>query len=157
MMFPITADDELLLEVETPAEGQVTLGRNLAFDYKSKRFALLDGSPADNISDIEKVKQWLVLLVSTVPEKYEVYKNQGFGIDTAGLIGMKNVPTAFINSEFKRELVESCRKCPLIENISAFSFCRSGSTLQINFTVSLRTGEDEELTMNINDRGVATW
>lgn len=156
-MFPIVADDELLLEVEIPAEQQTALGRSFVFDYENKKFLLASGSPAENISDVEKVKQWLVLLVNTVPERYAVYKNQGFGIDTAALIGLKNVPTAFINSEFKRELVESCRKCPLIENISAFSFRRSGSTLKIDFTVSLHTGESEDLTMNINDRGVATW
>ena len=55
-MFPITDDSTIV--INSGAEEVTELGRNLQFDYASKSFVLVDGAVADNVSDLDKVKQY---------------------------------------------------------------------------------------------------
>ena len=144
-MFPISSEFEIEnIAEKSVAEPQLSLGVNLAFDYKTSRFIMADGSPADNKSDSDKVKQWVELALRTVPKKYKIYDDT-FGVDTAGIVGMRNVSFGFMASELQREITEVCKKCPLIQSAMNFEFTRDGGCLEAAFRVVLNSGETEEV------------
>lgn len=144
-MFPISSEFEIKNTVQkSAAEPQLSLGVNLAFDYKTGGFIMADGNPADNKNDADKVKQWVELALRTVPKKYKIYDDT-FGVDTAGIVGMRNVSFGFMTSELQREITEVCKKCPLIQSVMNFEFKRDGGCLEAAFRVVLNSGETEEV------------
>ena len=144
-MFPISSEFEIKNTVQkSAAEPQLSLGVNLAFDYKTGGFIMADGNPADNKNDADKVKQWVELALRTVPKKYKIYDDD-FGVDTAGIVGMRNVSFGFMISELQREITEVCKKCPLIQSAMNFEFTRDGGCLEAAFRIVLNSGETEEV------------
>ena len=135
-MFPI-ADDSVQLNENNENQGE--LGKSLSFDYETKSFVLIDGSPQTEQTAEEKVKQWLELLCRTVPDKYACHIGTGFGVDTDGIMGTK-APNGFKTSEIQREISESCRLCPAISGVSNFSFKGSGDKFNVSFTVTMAAG-----------------
>lgn len=140
MIFPLAAnaaeklDDPLMKP----------LAKSFAFDYKSKTFRLVDGSPVLS-SGADAVAQWLELFVRTVPQRFTVYDGQDFGVDATQLIGKKIVPNGAVISEIKREIEEGALLCPAIRAV--YNFKLSGGT--ISFTVSLDDGEERELSIEL--------
>lgn len=120
------------------------LAKSFAFDYTSKTFRLVDGSPM-LISGVDAVAQWLELFVRTIPNRYAVYGDQDFGVDATQAIGKKAVPNGAIISEIQREIEEGVLLCPAIRAVYDFNI--SGDT--VTFTVSLDDGEESELSIEL--------
>lgn len=139
MIFPETTTAEETLEEES-----TEIGTSFSFDDSSGIFPLVDGSPT-LISGTEAVKQWLNLLVRTIPDKYAIYGDTGFGVDTTLLIGKKTLPSGAVLSELKRQITEGAALCPAIDSVSDFSI--DGST--ITFTVALSGGEEDEVSVEL--------
>lgn len=139
MIFPETTSAAETLEEET-----TEIGASFSFDDAAGKFTLIDGSPKE-ITGTEAVKEWLKLFVRTIPGKYAVYGDTGFGVDTTLLIGKKSLPSGAILSELKRQITEGAALCPVISSVTDFSL--NGST--ISFTVVLASGEEDEVSVEL--------
>lgn len=129
---------------ETVATKQAALGASLAFDYRARRFRLVDGSPP-KIGGTDAAAQWLELFVRTVPKRYAVYGEAGFGVDATKLIGKKAVPNGAILSEIQREIEEGVPLCPAIRTVYGFDV--AGGT--IAFRVVLMDGTEREVSIEL--------
>lgn len=127
-------------DVTQPAQ----IANTLAFDYQTNRFLIADGSPILR-SQAAAVRQWVELMLRTYLDRFRVYTGYQFGHTGEDLIGLRQVPPGFIHSELAREIDESCRLCPAIAKTSDFSFSRENRTLHVKFTITLKTGEIEEV------------
>lgn len=139
MIFP-----QATAAAETMEENSTEVKTSFSFDDAANKFTLIDGSPKA-ITGTAAVKEWLKLLVRTIPDKYGVYGDTGFGVDTTLLIGKKSLPSGAILSELKRQITEGARLCPAIASASDFSM--DGST--ITFTVVLKSGEGGEISVGL--------
>lgn len=148
-MFPL--EDYVTEEaVQENVSGKVDkLGTSMRFDLKQRRFVLVDGKPETGMTDQEKVQQWFELLIHTQPDRFGIYGETGFGVDTEGLIGYKSMPKGFVYSEFRRELEESCAMNPIIDYLYDFHVKSSNGVLTISFTAHLYTGEEKEVTLDV--------
>lgn len=91
-MFPTLTEDllEQVNNINNDASTNVTkLGRCFKFDFKENKFVTVDGKLVEITSDIEKVEQWILLLLATRKDKYNVYKNTDFYVNIDDLIGGK--------------------------------------------------------------------
>jgi len=148
-MFPL---DEIIKTTEDASNERelvAELGQSIRFDLSSRSFVLVDGKPDTDMTDEEKVQQWFELLINTQPERFGIYKDSGFGVDTEGLIGYRSVPKSFVYAEFKRELEESCNLNPIIEYLYDFSVEKNNGVLCISFAAHLYTGDSQEVSINV--------
>lgn len=144
-MFP---SEDGFAAVQTATEAAQTIcGRSVAFDYAAGRFRFTDGA-ADEVTGAEAVRQWVELMLRSYRGRFRVYEGFSFGHTGEDLIGLRAVPPGFIHSELAREIREACALCPMIERADDFSFSRTekGRLLTVTFTVTLKTGEQEEVT-----------
>lgn len=124
------------------------IANTLAFDYTTNRLVIADGSPVLR-SEAAAVRQWVELMLRTYLGRFRVYTGYQFGHTGEDLIGMRQVPSGFIHSEMAREIREACGLCPAIEKASDFTFSRENRTLHVKFLVTLKTGEQVEVTGNV--------
>ena len=144
-MFPL---DETNFTVDTQTEEQATaVGRSFLFDYSTKTFKVTDGAVTE-CTGVTAVKQWIELLIRTLPSKYAIYSDT-FGVSTDELIGYKSVPIGFIYSELKREIEDGLKLNPSIDSMSNYSASRDNGVLTINFTVNLKDGVSEEVSVSV--------
>lgn len=136
---PIPPDD-----TSQPAETKNTI----VFDYKTNRFRVIDGKPQTR-DGAAAVRQWIELMLRTYRDRFTVYAGTQFGHTGEDLIGMRQAPPGFLHSELAREIREGCKLCPAIERADNFSFSRQGRSLLVHFTVTLKTGEQEEVSHNV--------
>lgn len=144
-MFPIN-ETELDLWVETEEES-AKVGRSFCFDYDTKRFKVMDGGITECTGG-EAVKQWIELLIRTIPGKYAIY-NEKFGVATDEIIGYKNMPLGFIYSELKREIQEGIALNPSVDSMADYSARRDNGVLTISFMVHLKDGASEEVIVHV--------
>ena len=140
MIFPKPSGASETIETSENSK----LGCSLAFDFKTKSFRIIDGSPA-KVTGVDAVAQWLELFVKTVPERYGVYEGEDFGVDSTKLIGKKVVPNGAVLSEIKREIEEGVPLCPAIQSVYGFNML--GDT--ITFMVVLKNGEESGITIEL--------
>lgn len=140
-MFPIDETD-FNIEVETEEEA-ATVGRSFVFDYSTKFFGVKDGAITEP-NNLEAVKQWVELLIRTLPGKYPIY-GDSFGVSTDELIGYKSMPIGFIYSEIKREIQEGLKLNPSIDSMDNYNASRDNGMLTISFTVYLKDGASTEV------------
>lgn len=124
------------------------IGRSMKFDFDKREFVFLNGV-AEEISQAEAVKQWLELMCRTLPDKYAVYGNSGFGIETDEIIGYKTLPKGFLYSEIQRQIKENSNIPRCIKSIINFSAENVDGELNIYFTAVLYTGEEVNISANI--------
>ncbi len=124
------------------------IGRSIKFDYDKREFIFLNGV-AEEVTQVEAVKQWLELMCRTLPDKYAVYGNSGFGIETDEIIGYKTLPKGFLYSEIQRQIKENAKIPRCIKSIINFSAENVGGELNIYFTAVLYTGEEVNINANI--------
>ena len=139
MIFP-----QATSAAETLEQASTEVKTSFSFDDAASKFTLIDGSP-EVITGTTAVKEWLKLLVRTIPGKYAVYGDTAFGVDTTLLIGKKSLPSGAVLSELKRQITDGALLCPAIESVSDFSI--DGST--ITFTVALKSGEGGEVSVEL--------
>lgn len=146
-MFP--DDTGFIAVIPTDDTSQnAQIGDTLAFDYDKNQFVIVDGTPVLR-SRAAAVRQWIHLMLITHLGRFTVYEGTAFGHTGEQLIGMRQVPPGFIHSELAREIREACGLCPAIEKASDFTFSRENRTLHVKFLVTLKTGEQVEVTGNV--------
>ena len=124
------------------------IGRSIKFDYDKREFIFLNGV-AEEVTQVEAVKQWLELMCRTLPNKYAVYGNSGFGIETDEIIGYKTLPKGLLYSEIQRQIKENAKIPRCIKSIINFSAENVDGELNIYFTAVLYTGEEVNINANI--------
>lgn len=116
----------------------------IIFDCQTQRFAVVDGAP--QVRDgTAAVRQWIELMLRTYRDRFAVYRDTRFGHTGEDLIGMRQAPPGYLHSELAREIREACKLCPAIARADQFDFQRQGRTLVVRFVVTLKTGEQEEV------------
>ena len=124
------------------------IGRSIKFDYDKREFIFLNGV-AEEVTQVEAAKQWLELMCRTLPDKYAVYGNSCFGIETDEIIGYKTLPKGFLYSEIQRQIKENAKIPRCIKSIINFSAENVDGELNIYFTAVLYTGEEVNINANI--------
>lgn len=125
------------------------LGRSFKFNFKTGQHEVIDGKVVE-CTELEAIEQWVALLIRTKLDKYAVYQNTGFGTTWENYIGIRNLPTGFIESELEREIRESIKKLnPAIETIENFQAARTTRGLDITFDVNLTNKEVLGVKVNV--------
>ena len=135
-------------EETTSRAAEATGGCTLAFDYQTRQFRLVDGSPV-RMTGLAAVQQWVELLVRTLPDRYPVYGTTGFGVSTDRIIGHKQVPRGYVASELWREIREGCAMNPNIQTVYGFRMEREQEKAVIYFTCKLYDGEEGVLRVQV--------
>ena len=121
-------------------EASKNLGKSFLFDFDKKQFVMEKGSPK-TATKKESIQNWLELLIRTYLDSVDVYKGTGFGMEIKDLIGKRDVPIGFIESEIERELKEKINLNPAIEDLGYFDFKRYTNSILIEFSIILKNGE----------------
>lgn len=134
-MFP-----NLAFRIEETESSQFTNynGVSFAFDFEKNEYVIKDGKLVE-ISTDESLKQFISWTLKTEVKKYKIYDEE-YGIDRDIFIGKKALPTAFINSELKRQIQEQLTKHPLISDVRNFTHSKQSNTLKIDFEVITTIG-----------------
>lgn len=148
-MFPI--DEKTIEQAEQTVAKMVPvseIGRSLKFDYRKGEFLFQNGK-AEEVTQEEAIKQWLELMCRTLPERYAVYTDTGFGVETDRIVGYKMLPKGFIYSEIKRQIEENAALSRSITTIINFSAEVKGRELHINFTAVLLGGQEVAINVSV--------
>lgn len=140
--FPVIPED-------MPGQAAQDIGRTLVFDFARNAFVLTDGKIAE-CSGTEAVKQWIMLVLRQVPDKTPIYRIEGqkkIGIDRS-VLGMR-APNGFAASEIERTVRDTLSFCPAIAQIGTVTVSRSGRSYLVTVSVYLHSGENVEVTDNV--------
>ena len=129
-MLPTITELELNIE-ET--ETLPTLGKSFLYDFKTGDFIMKNGKLVV-VEGIEALKVWIEKVIRTKKFHFKIYENVEYGCSIDDLIG-SNYPSAFIESELKREITSVLVEHPCINNIEGWEFERDGTHMTIKFTV----------------------
>lgn len=141
-MFPdINIDVNKLIETITLDEQQLDkLGRVPLFDF-DKNVYVAEGGRLIYATEIEAVEQWIKFLILSELDKYNIYKETGFGLKSGyEIIGYKQAPKGYLESNLKLELSEKIKAHKLITRVYDFTFNRDGDLLTINFSIDSSAG-----------------
>lgn len=119
--------------------GITKLGRVFKFDYNTNSFVIQDGRLVEITDDVEKVEQWIELVLQTYKDKYNVYKNTNFYCNVEDIISQKYISPVY-QSELKSEIITALMKHRYITNVDNFTFTKNGRKLNTTFTVTLLNG-----------------
>lgn len=120
--------------------------RSFTFDYDTNKFVLVDGAMQE-CCDMDAIQQWIHLALITQPGSADIYgitDGVTFGVSSYALLGKRNLPTDFIQSEIERQIKDTCTLNPAIESVDCFKFQRGANrTLQVSFAVHTMTDSGE--------------
>lgn len=111
--------------------------KDILWDVEKNEIVIQDGK---NIitNKLEQVKQWLLVLIKTEVEKYNVYKGTEFGMTNLyNLIGHQFITSPFVVSELKRELKEKCLLNKNIDSVENIEISNNFNELKIKMTVKI--------------------
>ena len=135
-IFPVTTDLSGI-----SAEGNRQRGlpaKSFLFNFGKGDFVLLDGK-MQVAEDIAALKVWIEKILRTKRDEYKIYEGTPYGSRLDDLL-IGTYPTAFIDSELRREVEEALTQHPQIVTISEFEVDRSSSNCVISFVVTLASG-----------------
>ena len=142
-VFPVVPE-------ELPAQAAESIGRSPAFlfraDGRAGSFQLVDGALVER-TGLAAVRQWLELMLRQRPGAVPIYRTGGTsqpGVEALSLD--RRVPEGYIYAEIQRNVEDTAKFCPAIRQVSDFSFSRERRGVRCAFTVTLHTGESEEVT-----------
>jgi len=122
----------MLFETTTlVADVEIEPGYNLVFDWDAETYSMDRGSPVE-VNGTEAVKAWLQLALRTSQGQYAIYPSD-FGASLYDALG-KKLPRGAVLSEIRRQLTESARYCPTIEDISQVVWDGQAVTCTITLT-----------------------
>ncbi len=147
-VFPVISE-------ELPTQVAESIGRSPAFvfhsDGRSGSFQLIDGALVER-HGIEAVKQWLELMLRQKPGAIPIYRTSGTTQPGIAAVSFdRRVPEGFVYAEIERNVRETVKFCPAIRLVSDFAFTRVNRGVQVAFTVTLHTGESEEVTAYVSE------
>ena len=115
------------------------VGKSFLFNFSKGDFELQDGQPV--ISDEEtSIKVWIEKILRTEKNRYKIYNNTPYGCQLEDLIIGNNYPASFVESELQREVSEAILQHPKISSIADFQINRLPSSVEVTFSVILKTG-----------------
>jgi hypothetical protein len=144
-MFP---QYNMQVNIETLSETIATSGRVFLFDFVTKQHVFKDGKPVE-ATYYQAIQQWLTILIITESDKYEIYKDSGFGLSINQFIGRRDIPIGVINSELKRQIEEKSILHPEIIEIQNFTITREDGQITISFNVITRQGSLVDINVNL--------
>jgi phage baseplate assembly protein W len=130
-MFPETQD----LTVVTVEETAVT-GKSFLFDFTTGDFIVQNGKLVE-CDGTEAIKVWIEKILRTEKDRFEVYADIKYGCRLEDLLIGSSYPTAFIESEMRREIEDALLQNSSIASISGFSIERAEGSTNVTFTVTL--------------------
>lgn len=137
-------------KIEEFSDKKIKGTKELLFDYKRKRVVIVDGKTII-ATEVERVKQWIELLILTQTNKYIVYKDTGFGMtDLYNLQGHNILSTQYGIMELEREIKEKIQAKEEVKEVIDITSSLEFNTFKISITVILKSGETltKEVSMN---------
>lgn len=115
------------------------IGKTPLIDFAEKSVVLSNGSPK-MIYDIEAVRQWIVLFITTPKDVYKIYEGTGFGTSIRKLFGHKTLNNGYVESEIEREIREGFPLCPAINRVTSFNLEKVEKNIILYVQVELFDG-----------------
>ena len=125
------------------------LGFTPSFNYENKQIILENGSPK-LISNVEAVRQWIVLFVTTPKNTYKIYDGTDFGTSIRKLFGKKTLNNGYEEAEVEREIREGLPLCPAISRVTNFNMEKVGRIVKIYVEVELFNGDLVNETIDVS-------
>lgn len=125
------------------------LGNTPFFDYQNKQIILENGSPK-LISNVEAVRQWIVLFITTPKNTYKIYDGTNFGTSIRKLFGKKTLNNGYEEAEVEREIREGLPLCPAISRVTNFNMEKVGRIVKIYVEVELFNGDLVNETIDVS-------
>jgi len=135
-MFPETSDLPKTATTDTIKYG---FGKSFLFDFGRGDFVLLDGK-LQIAEDVTALKVWIEKILRTKRDEYAIYAGTPYGSRFDDLVIGSVYPSAFVDSELRREVEEALIQNPQIITISDFEVDRSASGCIVSFSVILTSG-----------------
>lgn len=140
-MFP---ENTLREEIEnysaTLGEQNRQLGVTPAFNYEKSEIILANSTPK-LVTDIEAIKQWIILFVTTPRDVYKIYEGTDFGTSYKKLYGEKFINNGYAESELEREITEGLLLNPAINSVESVEITKKGKKLNVKVSVQLWDGD----------------
>jgi len=142
-MFPSIFDNSEN-EIQTTREKVIStssdLGKTPNIDFENKKITVENGTPK-MITDIDAIRQWITLFVTTPKDTYKIYNGTNFGTSVRKLFGKKILNNGYEEAEVEREIREGLPLCPAINRVTSFNMEKVGRILKIYVSVELFDGE----------------
>ena len=142
-MFPSIFDNSEN-EIQTTREKVIStssdLGKTPNIDFENKKITVENGTPK-MITDIDAIRQWITLFVTTPKDAYKIYNGTNFGTSVRKLFGKKILNNGYEEAEVEREIREGLPLCPAINRVTSFNMEKVGRILKIYVSVELFDGE----------------
>ncbi len=137
-MFPVT-DEILKAEEKLKTEIDRNFYKVPKYDFKNCRTVMKNGNIV-LIDGVEAVMQWVEKFLRTSVNRFEVYKNTGFGTNARELFGKKYLDNGYEESELERQVREGLLLCPAIVSINNFNMLKEDKTLSVEVEILLADG-----------------
>lgn len=141
-MFP-TIIESSENETQSIREKVISTGRDIAktpnLNFENKVIVLSNGSPK-LITDVEAIRQWIVLFITTPKNTYKIYDGTGFGTSIRKLFGRKKLNNGYEEAEVEREIRDGLPICPAINRVTSFNMEKVGKMVKIYVQVELYDG-----------------
>lgn len=142
-MFPTIIEDSEN-EIQSTREKVIStsseLGKTANINFEQKKLTVENGTPK-LITDIEAIRQWIVLFVTTPKNAYKIYDGTNFGTSIRKLFGKKILNNGYEEAEVEREIREGLPLCPAISRVTSFDMKKIGKILKIYVSVELFDGQ----------------
>lgn len=106
-------------------------GYTFGFNWESETYSMDYGTPV-GVNGVEAVKAWLQLVLRTTQGRYAIYPSD-FGASLYNVMG-KKLPKGAVLSEIRRQLKESMKYCPTIEDIGQVVWDGEAITCTVTLT-----------------------
>ena len=151
-MFPSIFDNSIE-EIQTTREKVIStsqdLGKTPNIDFENKKITVENGTPK-LITDIDAIRQWITLFVTTPKDTYKIYDGTNFGTSIRKLFGRKILNNGYEEAEVEREIREGLPLCPAINRVTSFNMEKIGRILKIYVSVELFNGEIVTETVDVS-------
>lgn len=142
-MFPSIFDNSEN-EMQTTREKVIStssdLGKTPNIDFENKKITVENGTPK-LITDIDAIRQWITLFVTTPKNVCRIYDGTNFGTSIRKLFGRKILNNGYEEAEVEREIREGLPLCPAINRVTSFNMEKVGRILKVYVSVELFNGE----------------
>lgn len=116
------------------------LGKTPSIDFEKSSIIMANGTPK-LITNLEAIKQWIILYVTTPRDTYKIYEGTDFGTSWRKLLGRKTLTNGYEESELIREITEGLPLNPAIESVQNVDLAKNGRYLELTITAELYNGE----------------
>lgn len=142
-MFPSVLTDTEENNVQSLREQIISTSTEVAktplIDFKTKKLVLVNGTPKLTYN-IEAVRQWIILFITTPKGACRIYDGTNFGTSIRKLFGSKRLNNGFEESEVEREIREGFPLCPAINRVTDFNLTKVGRIVKVYVQVELFDG-----------------